>query len=46
MAKLVSKTYAGALFEVALEQNEIDQILAEYTFIVEAIEQNPDFLEY
>lgn len=43
MAKLVSKTYAGALFEVALEQNNIDQILAEYTFVVEVIQQNPDF---
>jgi F-type H+-transporting ATPase subunit delta len=43
MAKLVSKTYAGALFEVALEQDEIDQILAEYTFVVESFQQNPDF---
>jgi len=43
MAKLVSKTYAGALFEVALEQKNIDQILAEYTFVVEAMALNPDF---
>lgn len=43
MAKLVSKTYAGALFEVALEQENIDNILAEYTFVVEALAQNPDF---
>jgi len=43
MAKLVSKTYAGALFDVALEQGNVDQILAEYQFVVDAIKQNPDF---
>jgi F-type H+-transporting ATPase subunit delta len=45
MAKLVSKTYSNALFEVALEMDAIDKILAEYTFVVESMNQHPDFYE-
>ena len=30
MAKLVSKTYGDALFELALEENHLDEILDEY----------------
>lgn len=45
MAKLVSKTYSSALFEVALESSMIDQILAEYEFVVNSINDNPEFYE-
>jgi F-type H+-transporting ATPase subunit delta len=45
MAKLVSKTYSSALFEVALEENMIDPILAEYAVVKQSIDDNPDFYE-
>jgi F-type H+-transporting ATPase subunit delta len=45
MAKLVSKTYSSALFEVAQESGMIDQILAEYEFVVNSINENPEFYE-
>jgi F-type H+-transporting ATPase subunit delta len=45
MAKLVSKTYARALFELALEGQMIDQILAEYEFVKNSFDEFPDFLE-
>lgn len=45
MAKLVSKTYSSALFEVALEGNMTDQILAEYEFIKASIDENPQFYD-
>ncbi|MBI9014576.1 MAG: F0F1 ATP synthase subunit delta [Clostridiales bacterium] len=44
MAKLVSKTYANALFELALEEQMIDQILAEYEFISNSFDEFPEFL--
>jgi len=45
MAKLVSKTYAKALFELAVEEQMIDQILAEYEFVKNSFDEFPDFLE-
>lgn len=45
MAKLVSKTYAKALFEVALEGDMIDKILAEYEFVKASFDNHPDFYE-
>ncbi len=44
MAKLVSKTYANALFELALEEQLIDQILAEYEFVANSYDEFPEFL--
>ena len=43
MAKLVSKTYASALFELALEEQMIDQILAEYEFVANSFDEFPEF---
>jgi F-type H+-transporting ATPase subunit delta len=45
MAKLVSKTYSSALFELAQEVEMIDQILAEYEFVKTSLDSNPDFYE-
>jgi F-type H+-transporting ATPase subunit delta len=45
MAKLVSKTYSSALFELALETDMIDKILVEYEFVKNSIDNNPDFYE-
>jgi F-type H+-transporting ATPase subunit delta len=45
MAKLVSKTYAKALFELAVEEQMIDQILAEYEFVKNSFDEFPEFLE-
>jgi F-type H+-transporting ATPase subunit delta len=43
MAKLVSRTYSSALFEVAVEMDKIDQILAEYEFVANSLDEYPDF---
>lgn len=43
MAKLVSKTYSSALFEVAVEMDMVDQILAEYEFVNNSLDEYPDF---
>lgn len=45
MAKLGSKTYANALFELAVEEQMIDQILAEYEFISNSFDEFPELLE-
>ena len=42
MAKLVSKTYGDALFELALEENHLDEILDDVTAAVQALNENPD----
>ena len=42
MAKLVSKTYGDALFELALENNQLDQMLDEVKAVSEAIAQSED----
>ncbi len=42
MAKLVSKTYGDALFELALEAGKPDLFLEEVKAVAEAIEQNED----
>lgn len=43
MAKLVSKTYGEALFEIALEDKKSDLILEEVEAIQKLIEENPEF---
>ena len=42
MAKLVSKTYAEALFEVAMEEQKADEFLEEAQAILTVLEQNPE----
>lgn len=42
MAKLVSKTYGDALFEVALENNQLDSMLEEVKAVSAAIVTNED----
>ena len=44
MAKLVSKTYRQALFELALEQNALEQILEEEAFVKEVFAENEDLV--
>lgn len=43
MAQLVAKRYAKALFELAVEENNIDGFYEQYLFIVEAMKQEKDF---
>ena len=42
MAKLVSNTYGDALFELALELNQIDNLLEEVKVVSSCIEENED----
>lgn len=44
MAKLVSKTYGQALFELALENNALEQILEEEAFVKEVFADNEDLV--
>ena len=44
MAKLVSKTYGQALFELALEENALEQILEEEAFVKEVFAENGDLV--
>ena len=44
MAKLVSKTYGDALFELAQEENRIDDFFEEVQMIRSVLDSNPDFL--
>lgn len=45
MAKLVSKTYSEALFEVALEENKVDLFLEELQFIIDTFKMYPEFYD-
>lgn len=45
MAKLVSRTYSEALFEVALEEGKIDLFLDELNFVTETFKIHPEFFE-
>lgn len=45
MAKLVSKTYSKALFELAIELNLLDKILDEFEFVVKSFNEYPEFYE-
>jgi len=45
MAKLGSKTYASALFELVVEEQMIDQILAEYEFVSNSFDEFPELLD-
>ena len=43
MAKLVSKTYGEALFELAVEENQVDVFMEEITQLQDILEKNKDF---
>lgn len=45
MAKLVSKTYGDALFEVALEENKLDEFLEEVKAVKAAMDENQDLFK-
>ena len=42
MAKLVSKTYGDALFELALEENKIDSLSEEIAVVLTVLAENQD----
>lgn len=44
MAKLVSKVYGDALFELAVEEDKLESIWEEVRVISQALEENPEFL--
>ena len=43
MAKLIAKTYGGALFELAVEQGKTDEIREEFTAVYDVLNLFPDF---
>ncbi len=43
MAKLISKTYGDALFELAIEEDKIDSFLEETETLVGILKENKDF---
>ena len=45
MAKLVSKTYGDALFEVALEKNQLDEFLEEVKAVLTAMQENEELFK-
>ena len=42
MAKLVSNTYGDALFELALENNQLDSMLEEVKAVASVLQENED----
>ena len=42
MAKLVSKTYADALFRLAVEENKVDEMNSEVLALIDILDKNPD----
>ena len=46
MAKLVSKTYGEALFELAVEENKTGLFLEEVESLLKVIQENPDFGQF
>ena len=45
MAKLIEGSYGDALFELALEQNELDSIAEQVDVLVQAFAENPELLK-
>jgi F-type H+-transporting ATPase subunit delta len=43
MAKLISKTYGDALFELAVEENKVDDLLDEIGQLQKVLQENVDF---
>lgn len=46
MAKLVSKTYAEALFELAVEEQKEDLLLKEILTVQTSLEENPELIQF
>ena len=42
MAKLVTKTYADALFQLAVEENRVDELYSEVCELTDILSANPD----
>ena len=42
MAKLVTKTYADALFQLAVEENKVDELYDEVNELIGVLNENPD----
>lgn len=42
MAKLVTKTYADALFQLAVEENNVDGLYSEVTELISVLNDNPE----
>ena len=45
MAKLVSTTYADALFETGIEENTLDNLYDEALSVQQILKDNPDFFK-
>ena len=45
MAKLITKTYGDALFDVAVEAKAVDRLDREAASVAEIIDRNPEFLK-
>lgn len=45
MAKLVSKTYGDALFDLAVEDNKVDSLLEESVALRKILDENDEFLK-
>lgn len=45
MAKIISKAYGDALFELALEKNELDSIAEQVNLLVNAFAENPELIK-
>ncbi|MBQ7636532.1 MAG: ATP synthase F1 subunit delta [Lachnospiraceae bacterium] len=45
MAKLISNTYAEALFELAVEDNRIDDLYAQIDMLEKLFSENPEFID-
>ncbi|MCD8378828.1 MAG: F0F1 ATP synthase subunit delta [Lachnospiraceae bacterium] len=44
MAKLISKTYGDALFDLAMEEKQLDELWQESELVLKALSENPDFI--
>ncbi len=42
MAKLVTKTYADALFDLAVEEDKVDGLYSEVTELIDILDNNPE----
>ena len=45
MAKLISKTYDDALFELALEENAVDSLAEEVQMVLNVLEENEELMK-
>lgn len=45
MAKLISKTYGEAIFELAVSENRVDELAQEIETVLKILEENPEFSE-